>query len=60
VAGEEKRLTATEYRLLSYLAQNHGRILTADAILTHVWGEGYYGDIHLLQATVARRKKEHR
>jgi len=52
--GEEKRLTATEYRLLSYLARNSESILTADAILTNVWGEGYYGDIHLLQATVAR------
>ena len=54
VRSEEKRLTATEYRLLSYLARNQERILTADAILTNVWGEGYYGDIHLLQATIAR------
>ena len=54
VGGEEKHLTATEYRLLSYLARNAERILTADAILTNVWGEGYYGDIHLLQATIAR------
>jgi len=52
--GEEDiRLTATEYRLLSYLARNAGRVLTADAILTTVWGEGYYGDIHLLQSTMA-------
>lgn len=54
VGGEEKHLTATEYRLLSYLARNKERILTADAILTNVWGEGYYGAIHLLQATIAR------
>jgi len=54
VGGEEKHLTATEYRLLSYLARNQERIVTADAILTNVWGEGYYGDIHLLQATIAR------
>ncbi len=54
VGSEEKHLTATEYRLLSYLARNSERILTADAILTNVWGEGYYGDIHLLQATIAR------
>jgi len=54
VGGEEKLLTATEYRLLSYLARNQRRILTADAILTNVWGEGYYGDLHLLQATIAR------
>ena len=45
--------TATEYRLLSYLARNAGRVLTADAILNVVWGEGYYGDVHLLQSTMA-------
>ena len=54
VKGEEKLLTATEYRLLSYLARNIQCILTPDAILTNVWGEGYYGETHLLQATVAR------
>jgi len=54
VGGEEKCLTATEYRLLSYLARNKECILTPDTILTNVWGEGYYGDIHLLQATIAR------
>ena len=54
VKGEEKCLTGTEYRLLSYLVRNMPCILTPDVILTNVWGEGYYGDIHLLQASVAR------
>ena len=54
VGGEEKLLTATEYRLLSYLARNTQRVLTPDAILSNVWGEGYYKDIHLLQATIGR------
>jgi two-component system, OmpR family, KDP operon response regulator KdpE len=34
---EEIRLTATEYKLLSYLAANHGRVLTHHSILTNVW-----------------------
>lgn len=34
---EEIKLTATEYKLLSYLATNHGRVLTHQSILTHVW-----------------------
>jgi len=50
--------TATEYRLLSYLARNAGRVLTADAILTVVWGEGYYGDVHLLQSTMANLRNK--
>lgn len=35
---EEVKLTGTEYKLLSHLASNHGRILTHQSILTHVWG----------------------
>ena len=35
---EEIKLTGTEYKLLSYLAGNHGRVLTHQSILTHVWG----------------------
>lgn len=36
--GEEKvNLTATEYKLLAYLAGNHGRVLTHHSILTTVW-----------------------
>ena len=35
---EEVKLTGTEYKLLAYLAANHGRVLTHQSILTHVWG----------------------
>jgi two-component system KDP operon response regulator KdpE len=35
---EEIKLTGTEYKLLAYLASNHGRILTHQSILTSVWG----------------------
>ncbi|HNN12251.1 MAG TPA: response regulator [Anaerolineales bacterium] len=34
---EEVKLTATEYKLLAYLAANHGRVLTHQSILAHVW-----------------------
>jgi two-component system KDP operon response regulator KdpE len=35
---EEVKLTGTEYKLLAYLAANHGRVLTHQSILTNVWG----------------------
>src|SRR5688572_8085066 len=35
---EEIKLTGREYKLLSYLAANHGRVLTHQSILMHVWG----------------------
>jgi DNA-binding response OmpR family regulator len=51
-------LTATELKIISYLAINAGRILTYDQILTKVWGEEYTGDNHLLQVSMARIRKK--
>jgi len=36
--GIEVKLTATEFKLLAYMAANAGRILTHQGILTQVWG----------------------
>ena len=36
--GERIKLSATEFRLLRYLFENAGRLLTNEAILTQVWG----------------------
>lgn len=44
IDGEEASLTATEFRLLSELARNRGRVRTRDHLLNTVWGyefEGY-------------------
>jgi DNA-binding response OmpR family regulator len=38
VKGEEVVLTATEFRLLVYLLQNHGQVLTRERLLDKVWG----------------------
>src|SRR3990170_4880070 len=35
---QEVKLTATEFKLLAYLAANRGRVLTHRSILTQVWG----------------------
>lgn len=35
---DEVKLTGIEYRLLAYLAANHGRVLTHQSILANVWG----------------------
>jgi two-component system KDP operon response regulator KdpE len=36
--NEEVKLTATEFKMLAYLAANAGRVLTHRNILEHVWG----------------------
>jgi DNA-binding response OmpR family regulator len=58
LGGRELNLTATEYRLLSCLARNAGRVLTPDQILGAVWGDEYIGEVHLLQVTVARLRQK--
>ena len=36
--GKEIHLTQIEYKLVSLLAQNSGRVLTYDYIINHIWG----------------------
>jgi len=52
-SGEAVTLTPLESRLLDYLMLNAGHILTAEAIIAHVWGaEG--GDRDMLRQLVRR------
>lgn len=57
VNGAEIRLSATEYRLITYLAENAGIVLTRDQILRQVWGDGYEGENHLLNVTISRLRQ---
>ena len=58
VGGIEVPLTPTEYRILSYLAQNSGRVVTQDLLLEHVWGAEYVGESHMLQVNVNRLRRK--
>lgn len=56
--GVEVALTPIEYRLVAYLAQNAGRVITQDLLLEHVWGEEYSGESHMLQVNINRLRKK--
>lgn len=56
--GREVGTTPIEYRLLSYLAQNVGRVLTQDLLLEHVWGTDYIGESHMLQVNINRLRRK--
>ena len=58
LGGQEVNLTATEYRLLSYLVRNAGRLLTPDQILEKVWGDNYLGENHLLHVNITRLRQK--
>jgi DNA-binding response OmpR family regulator len=58
VLNQELNLTSTEYRLLSYISCNAGRVVTPDQLLDKVWGEEYVGAPHLLQVNIARLRQK--
>jgi DNA-binding response OmpR family regulator len=58
VNNQELKLTSTEYKMLSYISLNAGRVVTPDQLLDKVWGEEYIGAAHLLQVNIARLRKK--
>jgi len=48
-AGSEVHLTPTEYRLLTTLAANAGRVLTQRQLLREVWGPSHSDQSHYLR-----------
>jgi DNA-binding response OmpR family regulator len=60
VQGKPVQLTATEYRLLAYLFQNAGQVLTYQTILDRVWGWEYQDSVDYVHVYLShlRRKLE--
>ena len=58
MAGKRIELTATEYKLLSYLIQNAGHLATSDQILESVWGDEYIGEHLILRVNIARLRSK--
>jgi len=56
--GEEIKLTATEFRLLAYLAANAGRVLTHRGLLTSVWGPTEADHVEYLRVYVRQLRKK--
>jgi two-component system, OmpR family, KDP operon response regulator KdpE len=59
-AGQDVRLTPTEWQLLEVLVRHAGRLVTQRQLLAEVWGPGYQNEAHYLRVYVAnlRRKLE--
>ncbi|NWG20740.1 MAG: response regulator transcription factor [Chloroflexi bacterium] len=52
--GRSVILTPIEFRLLYYMMQNSGRVLSASQILSKVWGYDYEGESNLVAVYVRR------
>jgi two-component system KDP operon response regulator KdpE len=55
---EEVKLTATEFKLLAYLAANAGRVLTHQSILSHVWDPADADHVEYLRVFVRQLRKK--
>jgi DNA-binding response OmpR family regulator len=51
-------LSATEYRLLLQFTHNIGKVLSAEDLLTGVWGPEYRNDKEILWVTIARLRQK--
>jgi two-component system, OmpR family, KDP operon response regulator KdpE len=57
-SGEEVKLTATEFKLVAYLAANAGRVLTNQSILSHVWNPADADRVEYLRVYVRQLRKK--
>jgi DNA-binding response OmpR family regulator len=51
-------LTKTEFKLLSELAVERGRVVSREQLLQRVWGYDYFGDSRLVDVHVRRLRKK--
>ena len=60
VDGESVHLTQVEFKIVSYLARNSGRVITYDSLISHVWGPYADDNNRILRVNMAniRRKLE--
>ena len=58
VAGEDVRLTPTEFNLLALFIQNQGKVLTFADILQNVWGPEYHNEHHYPRIYVSHLRKK--
>ena len=58
VAGKLVQLSRTEYKLLSTLAQNAGRVLTHELLLERVWGAEYNREVDFIWVYISRLRRK--
>ncbi len=58
VAGNEIKMTQTEYNILAFLSEHTGKVLTYAAIITSVWGHIDEGSTKKLQVNMANIRKK--
>lgn len=58
VEGRSMQLSRTEYKLLSVLAQNAGRVMTHELLLERVWGTEYNREVDFIWVYISRLRRK--
>ena len=58
ICGQEIHLTSLEYKLLTLLAKNVGKVLTHSYIIEHIWGNAVDSDIVSLRVYMNSLRKK--
>ena len=58
VAGRPVQLTAKEFKLLTYLAEHAGKVLSRETLLDRVWGMTYAGGTRTVDVHVAQLRRK--
>ena len=52
--GKALELTAREYEILRYMAENANRVIPREELMEKVWGYEYYGDLRAVDVAICR------
>ena len=58
VAGRDIRLTPIQFKLLSVLAKNGGKVLTHRQLLVETWGQAHAGESHYLRVYMGQLRNK--
>ncbi len=58
IGGRKVYLTPIEFKVLRLLMQHAGRVLSADAILSRIWGPEYIGEPDLVKQYIYRLRRK--
>ena len=58
LAGRQLKLTSTEYRLLSGLSSQAGRVLTYGRLMRDIWGSKHNGDVRPMRTVISNLRRK--
>ena len=58
VNGKEIKLSAKEYQVLTFMAQNPGRIYSVEQLFEQIWGEESLGDYRTVMVHISNLRKK--